>query len=126
IGLVHLGWKSITLNLFKNVFDEFKNNFSSNTSDLEVYLGPSIDSDSYIQTSPSQLNNKKWTPFLKKVVNGYQVDLKGYLKSEITKLSKAIKIKDLEIDTATSLEYFSHYRSVKSGLKEERFATLVH
>lgn len=126
IALVHLGWKSITLNLYKKVLNELKNKFNSKYLDLEFHIGPSIDAKSYIQSSPIQLKDLKWKPFIKKVSNGYQVDLKGFLKVEITKLSPGIKIFDTMIDTATSSEYFSHYRSKYQNLSEKRFATVVH
>lgn len=47
IGLSHSGWRGTVSNMVKATVDKMSREFSSNVSDIEVYIGPSISKKNY-------------------------------------------------------------------------------
>ena len=127
VALAHLGWRPIDKELAAKVVTEFVKVYESNPASIQVIIGPGIHKESYRFKELEQDKAKSWSKFLTHLPNGeIQVDLIGYIRKQL--LDAGICSENIEIspvDTATSDEYFSHYRSVRTGESEARFATIV-
>ena len=123
LAFAHMGWQSIELDLHKKIINTLKEKYNTDSSNIEVVLGPSIKKESYILKKPSQLKFECWRPFLKEIKKDYyEIDLSGYLVNSL-KNEGILDIKVNYIDTAKDNNYFSHYRCVyiNKDEKEGRF-----
>ena len=127
LALAHMGWKPTDKLLATKVIEEMKRAYDSNPEEIHVFIGPGIHKDSYVFTDPVQRQLPSWTPFLIELPSGeIQIDILRYIKGQATMSGVPDEnIHISQIDTATSEEYFSHYRSARSGEPEGRFATVV-
>ena len=127
IALAHLGWKPTDLKLIVKVIEELKNKFGSDPIELIAHIGPGIHKESYIFKNLTQKNSPEWLPFLEDIPSGEtKIDLVGYNRAQM--LAAGLLEDNIFIDsadTAISDEYYSHYRSVRMGEKEGRFATVL-
>jgi len=126
-GIAHCGWKSTTLNLSAKVVFEFINKYGSKPKDVLVALGPAIRKESYIHKDPMQKNMPEWKNFLEDLPNGETaIDLVGYNVMQL--IGAGIHENNIEIcpiNTVTSKDFFSHYRSQKNGETEGRFCNVI-
>jgi YfiH family protein len=127
IALAHLGWKPTDKQLAAKILQELTNVYQSNPSRVQVCIGPGIHKESYTFKDPVQRNLPGWSDFLIDQPNGEtQIDLMGYIQKQL--LDNGVLPENIQlsqIDTATSHEYFSHYRSARTGEPEGRFATIA-
>lgn len=127
VAQVHVGWHGTDLELTKRVACLMQEKFSCNPANIIVGIGPGIHKESYIRENPSQKDNPAWQPYLEKVdENRFLIDLVGYNKTQL--IESGIPEENIEIsdiDTATSKEFFSHDRSIRSGEPEGRFAVVA-
>ncbi len=122
VVFAHLGWKSICLDLHKKVIIKLLDDYNSSIRNLIIYFGPAIAANSYVFSNPAQLHMPEWKSFVKKIGNSYSVDLISYIIKGLIDIGVDLKqIKESKVDTATNLDFFSHYRSVHSGYPEGRF-----
>lgn len=124
LAVAHMGWVSTKGNLHLELIDTFLKHYGSNSTDLEVYMGPSIAKESYVMLHPVQLEMKGWEPYLINYGKDYYgVDLKGYIRSGLEKTGILKEhICESSVDTATDPAFFSHYNSMRdSSLEEGRF-----
>ncbi len=126
VALAHLGWKPTELKLVIKVINEMKEKFSSHPEELQVHIGPGIHRESFAFINPIQKTLPGWEPFLHDLSSGEtQIDSVAYNKAQI--MSTGVPKQNItvdSIDTATSPDYFSHYRSVRTNEPEGRFATV--
>jgi copper oxidase (laccase) domain-containing protein len=126
IALVHLGWKSTVAELATKIVQHLQQKYGSSATDLRVFFSPAIKSESYIFESVGQADSPDWKPFLHQAKNGVGVDLPGYNRQRFIDAGVPPEhIQTSPVNTATSENYYSHYRSVRSGEPEGRFALLV-
>jgi YfiH family protein len=127
VALAHLGWKPTDKRLAAKVVAEMVKVNGSVAKDIKVFIGPGIHKESYVFENPVQKELPGWSDFLTDMPNGEtQIDLIGFIKRQL--LDSDIIEENIEVslaDTATSDEYFSHYRSVRMGEPEERFTTII-
>lgn len=127
IALAHLGRRPTTKHLLPKVVHTLNQEFSTDPASLVVSIGPGIHKESYVFTPPLEETAEAWQPFIEKLPSGeVAVDVVGYNRAQLEEcgvLATNIHVKD--IDTATHPEYFSHYRSLRTGESEGRFATLA-
>lgn len=123
LALVHLGWQSTAADLAGKMVAYLQQNHQSKPRDLRVYNSPSIRLRSYIFDEVSQADDPSWQPFLHTTDQGIGIDLPGYNKQRFIDMgipAEAIEI--CPVNTATSDDYFSHYRAVRVGEPDGRFA----
>lgn len=127
IALAHLGWKPTNLRLIIKVIKQLQDQFGSQPENLLVFVGPGVKKESYVFKDPIQKTLPGWAPFLTDLPSGEtQIDSVGYNKAQM--LEAGLVAENITIDptdTITSPDYFSHYRSVRTGEPESRFATVV-
>lgn len=127
IALAHLGWKPTDMRLVLKVVQELSDMYQSDPKDIKVFIGPGIHKESYVLTELLQNERETWTGFLTSLPTGEtQVDLIGYNQKQLREsgvLAENIYVNP--VDTAIDTEYFSHYRSVRTGEPEGRFATIL-
>lgn len=127
VALAHLGWRPTSHRLVEKVIERLVNEFGSRPQNLLVHVGPSIHKESYVFKELEQKKLPLWAPYLHELQNGEtQVDVVGYNVEQM--LGKGVQEENITvepIDTATTLEYFSHYRSVRTNEPEGRFATVL-
>lgn len=129
LALAHLSWKSTGVNLSKKVVSFLKEKYNTKLSDLIVGIGPGVRKESYImdKISPEQEKSSDWKNFINKTSNGWvSIDLVGYNISQL--VGAGVRNENIEIspvDTAKDINFFSHYRSKRTGEKEGRFVTVV-
>jgi polyphenol oxidase len=127
LGLAHLGWKGVALGLAAKVIAQMEERYGTVSKQLQVHFGPSIAACSYITESPAQATDPTWGPFLRPAdTGGTHVDLFGYVQAQLIAAGVfASNITHPSADTAANVEYFSHYRSRKTGEPEGRIATVA-
>jgi copper oxidase (laccase) domain-containing protein len=126
LAVVHLGWQSTAAELATKIVQYLQHTFQSSAPDLRIYLSPAIKAESYVFETVSQGDNPAWKDFLHKTDKGYGVDLPGYNRQRFIEagvLPEHIEVSP--INTATSDNYYSHYRAVRNGEPEGRFALLA-
>lgn len=127
IALAHLGWKPTDKGLVIKVIKEMENMYGSRLENISMFIGPGIQNDSYKFENPIQKELPDWSDYLKDVDTGETViDLVGYIEAQA--INSGVLPENIDIssvDTATSDEYFSHYRSIRTGEPEARFATII-
>lgn len=126
LALVHLGWKSADLLLAHSVVRAMEREFNTNASDIVATIGPCISAASYVQQEVVQKTKPAWAPYLKDTDAGTSIDVPGYVVDQLVAAGvPRIRISAPTVDTATDAHYFSHYRAVRTGEPEGRFATVV-
>jgi copper oxidase (laccase) domain-containing protein len=122
-----LGWKPTDKKLAAKVVSEMVRMYGSDPKNIEVHIGSGIAADSYVFAEAVQQGQLEWTSFVHDLPNGeVSVDLAGYIKRQLYDSGiDPTKISQSSIDTATSPDRFSFYRSVRSGESQARFATVV-
>ena len=126
LALVHLGWKSTVADLVTKIVQHMQQKYQSSAPQLRVYFSPAIKSESYVFETVSQLDDPEWKDFLHKTDKGIGVDLPGYNRQRFIDAGVLpANIEVCPVNTATSEEYYSHYRSVRTGEPEGRFALLA-
>lgn len=126
LALVHLGWQSTVAGLATKVIQHMQQKYRSSAPNLRIYFSPAIKAGSYIFDDVKQVNDPGWKDFLQKSNKGIGVDLPGYNRQRC--IDAGVLPEHIEVspvNTATSDEYYSHYRSVRSGEPEGRFAVLA-
>jgi hypothetical protein len=127
VALAHLGWKPTDRNLATKVMQQMVDVYGSQPKDIEVYIGSGIQKGSYVFSEAIQAGKPGWDGFITNQPSGeVSVDLSGYITQQL--LSSGVlpeNIKYSPIDTATSPDRFSYYRSKRSDEPQARFATVV-
>lgn len=120
-AVVHLGYRGVGSKLVQKVIKEFKD-----PSKLKVMIGPGARKESYVFEDVLQKDEPEWQAFLEKAEGRIAVDLAGFIKKQLVDAGVASEsIDDCGIDTVKDISCFSHYRSVRTGEPEGRFATVV-
>jgi polyphenol oxidase len=127
IGLAHLSRKSATQQLAAKLVQYFQQHFQSDISSLRVVFGPSITKDSYSFSLPlTEKPDNSWDDFSNVSEKNISFDLQGYVALQLKQVGVDEKhISLLTENTAASENFFSHYRAVRNGEQEGRFATVV-
>lgn len=127
IGLAHLGWRPSERSLVLKIIKTFVKKFGSHPKDILVSIGPGIHKESYAFENPIQKTLPNWALYLHDLPSGgTQIDLVGYNKAEL--LEAGVLEEHIEVDptdTGVSKGYFSHYRALRTGEVEGRFATIL-
>lgn len=127
IALGHMSWQTTTLSLSKKVVEAMQKEFGTDPADLLVAIGPSARKESYIQKEVKQREHPEWAPFLHDAGNGETaIDVLGFNVDQL--VSAGVRRENISVDptdTITSPTYFSHFRSVRTGEPEGRFATIL-
>ncbi len=128
LALIHVSRKTAALGLPRKVLRILVDRFGKKTADLKAIFGPSISAESYILPSPIEHEtDPSWQPFLRPVKMGVSIDLVGYAANQLEREGLTLEnMTFLGEDTVKlSDRYFSHYRSIRTGEPEGRFATVV-
>lgn len=127
VALAHLGWIPTDKRLLPKVITKMCAHFKSKPGDLLAYIGPGVHKESYLFQPPLKKSTPEWQPFLSTLPSGeISVDLVGYNISQLKESGlQKTNIHAEPTDTAISSQYFSHYRAVRTGEKEGRFATIA-
>lgn len=122
-AFAHLGWKSIYLDLHDKIIDYMVQELHSSVSDLRVYIGPCIKSESYVFEDTIQAHDSRWQEHVYLLSDGYHVDLTGYVVAGLFRKGIVEEAIDVSaVDTAKDSHYFSNYRFTHTeGEKEGRF-----
>lgn len=126
LALVHLGWQSTAAQLATKIVEHLQQKYHSSATDLRIYFSPAIKAESYIFDEVTQSDDPVWKDFLHKSDKGIGVDLPGFNRQRF--IDAGVLAEHIEVspvNTATSDEYYSHYRSTRTGDPEGRFAVLV-
>jgi YfiH family protein len=128
LALIHGGRASIDKGVIENTIAGLVRAFDCDPANMHVWIGPGIGKESYVKSGElEQSVNPDWKDYISKDSEGlWHIDLKGMLKSKLTKLGvDKSKIVDMDIDTYSNNSFFSHRRSLITGEPEGRFATVV-
>jgi YfiH family protein len=127
LALAHCGRKSTGDKLLQKVIDLLKDEFGTDPGDLIAGIGPGIHVESYKLEDFPERHLDDWKDFISEGRDGSAaVDLVSYNKLQLAE--SGVKEENIEIspiDTATDVNFFSHYRSRRNGEPEGRFAAVV-
>ncbi|HCJ52283.1 MAG: hypothetical protein A2898_05520 [Candidatus Kerfeldbacteria bacterium RIFCSPLOWO2_01_FULL_48_11] len=127
IALAHIGRHNAGKGFIASILMKLETEFGSTPQNLIATIGPGIQKVSYLlPANIPQLAEPAWQPFISKVGDNVAVDVPGFVTGQL--LQEHVPKKNIlvsPVDTATSEDYFSHYRSTRTGLPEGRFAMLL-
>lgn len=128
VALAHISRHNADEKFIKKIIASIIQNSSAGSKRLICSIGPCIRKESYLlpPTVP-QAADPVWHPFIKQKSNGdVSIDLAGMVSALLVNNGVAPNnIQDSMIDTAASTDYFSHYRDVRAGAPEGRFAIVA-
>jgi polyphenol oxidase len=127
IGLAHLSRESSKKHLARKVVQKLIDDYGSQPEQLYAIFGPAIQKVSYILEKELTTLGDEWSPFITTVsATQVSVDLDGFNLEQLTQAGLTQDhIMLSPFDTYSDSSYFSHYRAVRSGEEEGRFATTV-
>jgi len=128
LALVHLGYQGTNGRLAEKTVRAMQG-LGGSPEKMEVWIGPGVHKESYMWPAEAvlQKTDPLWQPYLS--TNGQElveIDIQGYVVDQLKDSGVAADmIHGSEVNTVTSQDYFSHYRSVRTGEPEARFATVA-
>ena len=126
IALAHCSRKTISNNLPQKTISFLRENFSIDPSNLLIQIGPHIHSSSYSFPLPQPDLPLSIAPFVTKTETQTHIDLILACNHQLHKEGiPSENISASEIDTATSPNHFSHFRSKKQNAPHGRLATIL-
>ncbi len=126
IALAHVSRVTTTLSLAAKTVAFMAAHYGTKPHQLRVLIGPNITSDSYRFPLPLQHVHSVLASHIKEKAGYAHIDLLGANTKELNQtgiLSENISVSP--IDTATSLQHFSHYKSTMENCPEGRIATVL-
>lgn len=128
VAAVHVGWRGAIEKIFLIGLLKMASFFKSHPEDILVAIGPGIRSCCFKHKKLIQEKLPEWKNYIKKEKDGWKsIDMVSFIKDQLIKAG--IKKENLEImDICTccsSKGFFSHFRSLKKGQPEARFATII-
>lgn len=126
---LHAGWRGMTLGMVGMGILTLQAKYRSTPQDLWMWIGPSIQKDSYLSPEvPVQLQFLPWKNHIHVREDGFHVDLPGFAFSQATSLGiEPDHIINDGRDTFTEKDaFFSHQRAVKEQNigDDQRFAVI--
>lgn len=127
IALAHLNRHTIGHDLAAKTINFLQKKYNSDPDDIRVSFGPYIQVNSYCFSAPLETApSPQLADFVLKNGDDVKIDLCGAFKHQ---LSRAGVVREhIEVsrsDTASSLKYFSHYRSARESHPEGRMASIA-
>lgn len=129
LALAHLSRINTPEGFLEKIIKKFLEE-GSKAEDIVVAIGPGVGKGSYIfdkEELAERKLGKEWDDFIVEIAGGrFGVDLAGYSVHQLVSagvLPEHIVVSD--IDTIADRNFFSHYRSMKTGEKEGRMAIVV-
>ncbi|MDC1205504.1 polyphenol oxidase family protein [Candidatus Pacebacteria bacterium] len=113
IALAHLNRKTITYDLAQKTVSFLSEHFESKLSDLHIHFGPHIRKDSYVFDTPlAEETPPQLTNFIEEVGGQLRIDLTAAFIHQLNEVGiESAQVSISDIDTGTSTNHFSHYRS---------------
>lgn len=120
----HCSWRSTYLGLHVKMLEAMQKYYGCDPKDISVIFGPTIRAESYgFDDEPKQIGDPAWKGHITFEDGLYHIDLSGYIADCLKK--KGVTAGSITMpfaDTFKDPRFFSHYRSVKTGEAEGRFA----
>ena len=122
-AMAHCGAAEIDRELPKDIIRALQKE-KSNLEDIYVYVGSCCKKETYIyDTYPVWATKDFWKKYIKKVENGYSINLNGIIRKQLKDIG-ITHIKESKIDTITNDEYYSHYAYIH-GNKDKQGQNFV-
>ena len=115
LAMLHLGRHSTLTDLLSKTIRHFVSE-GSDMADIQVWMAPSVQRESYRLDYFSAQDDPHWQPFIDRHNTGFFIDMQGYNRSVCERagiLPGNITISP--IDTATNDNYFSHSQGDTAG-----------
>lgn len=127
VALAHCGWQSTDKHLAEKVVKKIVDDFGCEVKNILVAMGPAIHKKSYKFEGPITKDYPSWSDYLEDLPSGEtMIDNVQYNIDQLVQAGiKHENIESSKIDTGESLEYFSHYRSKRSGETDGRFINII-
>ncbi len=126
IALAHFSRETIANMLPQKTIGFLREQCAIDPTNLMIHIGPHIHKESYAFHLPSHHIQPQMLPYTEKENNTIRVNLAGACTHQIIQAGISTShITISEIDTYTSSNHFSHYRSTKEKTPEGRFATII-
>lgn len=127
VALGHFSRHNASQKFISSIVKILEDKFECEANNLIVTIGPGIHQKSYLHTKVTpQSDESAWQPFIHKSGDGVTVDLPGFVVRQL--IGAGIPKEHITVstvDTAASRDYFSHYRSARTGELEGRFVTIM-
>jgi len=122
---VHVGWRGAVGKIFLKVVLEMIVRFECQVSDILVGIGPGIRKCCFKHQSLIQEQIPEWENYIASKSDGKSLDLAGFIKDELISIGiKKQNVEDMGICSCCNKDFYSHRRSLRTGEKEGRFATV--
>jgi YfiH family protein len=128
VGLIHIGWKGVDLEIAKKAVKYMNNNYNSDPNDLIVGIGPCVHKESFIKKDPMQKDDPRWKKFIRHIeCDKYSVDLVSFAIKQLVDLGVSKdKIFESGVDTVKDEKFYSHVRDTNRHISRQgRFACIA-
>lgn len=126
LGMAHFSWVTTDKRLPEKMVNRLAE-LRCEPANMQVFIGPGIKKESYRFNNPAQKMLPAWKSHITDLPNGETaIDINSYQVEQllgVDVLKNHIEVS--AINTATDKNYFSHYRSVRTGEPEGRFGNVA-
>lgn len=120
--LVHGGWKNLLDGIMEKSLDQFIKQYASNPSDIQIWIGPSIQKCCNVWKEISSYDAyPDWRAYMEQEDDGYHVDMQQYIQDVC--MSRGIDKNNIVNEGNCTYHedeaYFSHRRATQIGKRTE-------
>jgi len=127
VAAIHVGWRGAMAKIFLNALLKLMVEFKSQPKDLLVGIGPGIGEKCFQHQHLLQEKLTEWRKYIKIDEDGWRrLALARFIKDQLISLGvREENLEEMGICTCCSRCFFSHFRSLQTGEKEGRFASVI-
>ncbi len=126
IGVAHVGWRGAIEKVFINTLLKMINRYHCSAQNIIVGIGPGIRKCCFRHKNLIQEKLPEWKNFITEKDKDKICDIPAFIKKKFKENGiKDYNIEDCQICTVCDKNYFSHFRALRLGEKEGRFATII-
>jgi len=127
VSAIHAGWRGTIEKIFNTVLLKMVLTFNCKPEDILAGIGPGIRECCFKHKALVQEKLPEWKKFIKTDKKGWKsVDLAEFIKHQLIDAGiKKGNIEEMKICTSCDKNFFSHFRSLKTGEKQGRFPTII-
>lgn len=126
VGAVHVGWRGAIQKIFNNAILKMILVFGCEPKDILTGIGPGIRKCCFKHKSLIQEKLPEWKKYIEVDKDWKRLDIAEFIKGQLVNAGiKEKNIEDMGICTSCDKRFFSHFRSLKTGEVQGRFATII-
>jgi YfiH family protein len=125
-GAVHVGWRGAIEKIFDVALLKMISFFGCEPKDILIGIGPGIRKCCFKHKTLIQAKLPEWEKYIEVDNRWKRLDIASFIKDQLIEAGISKKnIEDMKICTNCDKNFYSHFRSLKTGEPQGRFATII-